>query len=88
MGWKIEFSPAAIDQLKKLDLSVRRRLFNYLEEHIQGCKNPRHFGGALSSNLSGLWRYRVGDYRILCEIQDEKVIVLVLTIGHRREIYK
>ena len=88
MDWKIEYSPDAIRQLNKLDQPIRRKLFRYLEEHIQGCKNPRHFGAALVANLSGFWRYRVGDYRIICEIQEEKVIVLVLTIGHRREIYK
>ena len=88
MDWKIEYSPDAIRQLNKLDQPIRRKLFRYLEEHIQGCKNPRHFGAALVANLSGLWRYRVGDYRIICEIQEEKVIVLVLTIGHRREIYR
>ena len=87
MDWKIEYSPDAIRQLNKLDQPIRRKLFRYLEEHIQGCKNPRHFGAALVANLSGFWRYRVGDYRIICEIQEEKVIVLVLTIGHRREIY-
>ena len=88
MDWKIEYSPDAIRQLNKLDQPIRRKLFRYLEEHIQGCKNPRHFGAALVANLSGFWRYRVGDYRIICEIQEEKVIVLVLIIGHRREIYK
>ena len=88
MDWKIEYSPDAIRQLNKLDQPIRRKLFRYLEEHIQGCKNPRHFGAALVANLSGFWRDRVGDYRIICEIQEEKVIVLVLTIGHRREIYK
>ena len=88
MVWTIEYSPDAIRQLNKLDQPVRRRIFRYLEEHIQKCKNPRHFGEALTANLSRLWRYRVGDFRIICEIQDEKVIVLVLTIGHRREVYK
>ena len=55
---------------------------------IEFTKNPRHFGEALVANLSGLWRYRVGDYRIICRIQDDVVVVLVLSIGHRREIYK
>ena len=55
---------------------------------ILDIEKNSHFGEALTANLSGLWRYRVGDFRIICEIQDEKVIVLILTIGHRREIYK
>lgn len=88
MGWTIEYSPAAIRQLNNLDKPIRRRIFEYLDERIQCCKNPRHFGDALTANHSGLWRYRAGDYRIICEIQDDKVLVLILAIGHRRDIYK
>ena len=88
MGWTTEYSPEAICQLNNIDKSVRRRIFSYMDDRIQGCKNPRHFGEPLVANLGGLWRYRVGDYRILCEIQDEKIVVLVLAIGHRGKIYK
>lgn len=88
MGWKIEYSPESVRQLNNLDKPIRRRIFDYLDDRIQNCKNPRHFGEPLAANLSGLWRYRVGDYRILCRIQDDTVVVLVLTIGHRREVYK
>ena len=88
MGWTIEYSPEAIRQLNNLDKTIRQRVFMYLDNHIQGCKNPRYFGEPLVTNLAGLWRYRVGDYRIICRIQDEIVVVLVLTVGHRREIYK
>ena len=59
-----------------------------LNDRIEGCKNPRHFGEPLKGNHAGFWRYRIGDYRILCDIRDENVIVLVLTIGHRRHVYK
>jgi mRNA interferase RelE/StbE len=75
-------------QLHSLDRPIQKKIADYLADRIEGCKNPRHFGEALSANRVGLWRYRLGDYRIICEIQDDKVIVLVLTIGHRREIYK
>lgn len=88
MGWTIEYSPDAIRQLNNLDKPTRLRVFNYLDGRIHACKNPRHFGEPLVANLAGLWRYRVGDYRIICEIQAEKVIVLVLAIGYRSEIYK
>ena len=88
MAWKIELSSMARKQLHALDRPVQKKIVDYLAERIEGCKSPRHFGEALSANRAGLWRYRVGDYRIICEIQDDKVIVLVLTIGHRREVYK
>ena len=88
MVWKIELSSMARKQLHALDRPVQKKIVDYLAERIEGCKSPRHFGEALSANRAGLWRYRVGDYRIICEIQDDKVIVLVLTIGHRREVYK
>ena len=60
-----------------MDRHAQKRILDYLTERIEDCKNPRHFGEALVANLSGLWRYRVGDYRILCEIQDDVVVVLV-----------
>ena len=88
MAWKIEFSAVARKQLHTLDRPVQKKIVDYLKDRIEGCKSPRHFGEPLSANRAGLWRYRVGDYRIICEIQDDKVIVLVLTIGHRREVYK
>ena len=87
LDWKIEYSPESVRQLNNLDKPIRRRIFEYLDDRIKGGKNPRHFGEALAANLSGLWRYRVGDYRIICRIEDERVIVLVLAIGHRREVY-
>ena len=88
MAWRIEFSAVARKQLHALDRPVKKKIVDYLNDRIEGCKSPRHFGEALSANRALLWRYRVGDYRIICEIQDDKVIVLVLTIGHRREVYK
>ena len=88
MAWKIEFSAVARKQLHALDRPVQKKIVDYLKDRIEDCKSPRHFGEALSANRAVLWRYRVGDYRIICEIQDDKVIVLVLTIGHRREVYK
>ncbi|MGE4578158.1 MAG: type II toxin-antitoxin system RelE/ParE family toxin [Desulfuromonadales bacterium] len=87
MGWSIEIDAFAEKQLRKLDQSIQKRLLGWLADRIEGCKNPRHFGEPLRGDLSGLWRYRVGDFRIICEIQDEKLVVLALAIGHRREIY-
>ena len=87
MAWTVEIDAFAQKQLRKLDRSVQRRLLDWLDERIEGCKNPRHFGEPLRGDLNGLWRYRVGDYRIICEIQEQKLIVLALAIGHRRDIY-
>lgn len=88
MAWTVEIGSFAEKQIKKLDKTTRARLLNYLYERIEGCKNPRHFGEALKGDKAGLWRYRVGDYRIICEIYDTKLVVLAITVGHRREIYR
>lgn len=88
MAWIIRISNIAERQLRKLDRQVQERILDWLEERIEGCKDPRHFGEPLKGDRAGFWRYRIGDYRIICDIQDRKVVVLVLTIGHRKEIYK
>jgi mRNA interferase RelE/StbE len=88
LSWRVEISDIAERQLKKLDRPVQKRILQYLSDRIEGCKNPRHFGEPLKGGFSGFWRYRIGDYRVICEILDEGVIVLVLTIGHRREVYR
>jgi mRNA interferase RelE/StbE len=86
-NWTIQISDLAKKQLKKLDKTIRLRILDYLIDRIEGCKNPRHFGETLKGNKAGFWRYRVGDYRIICEIQDDTLIVLALSIGHRKEVY-
>jgi len=87
LAWKIEISETAKKQLKKLAPKARTDIASYLRQRIAIDENPRRFGAALQSNLKGLWKYRVGDYRLLCDIQDERILVLVLEIGHRRKIY-
>ena len=76
-----------IKNKKKLDKHTSSLIIGWLEKNIEGCENPRIHGKGLVENKSGQWKYRIGDYRVICEIQDEKIIVLVLEIGHRREIY-
>ena len=88
MAWTVEISDIAERQLRKLDRPVQERILGWLNDRIEGCKNPRHFGEPLRGERAGFWRYRIGDYRVLCDIQDKKVIVLVLTIGLRRQVYK
>jgi mRNA interferase RelE/StbE len=87
LKYKVVFSDRAKKELKKLDKYVASLIIGWLEKNIQNCENPRAHGKGLVENKSGQWRYRVGDYRILCEIKDDEIIVLVLEIGHRREIY-
>ena len=87
MAWTVEVSDVAERQLRKLDRPVQKRLLDWLDDRIEGGKNPRHFGEPLKGDLAGLWRYRVGDYRIICEIRDERLVVLALAVGHRREVY-
>ena len=86
--WHLEFSKRADKQLSKMDPGVRRIIVAWLLKNIDGCVDPRAHGKGLTANRSGKWRYRVGDYRILCEIRDEELVVLAIEIGHRRDIYK
>ena len=88
MGWTVEISAFAQKQLGKLDKPVARRILGWLDDRIEGCKDPRHFGEPLKGELGGLWRYRIGDFRVICEIQDGRLVVLALSMGHRREIYR
>ena len=88
MAWKVEVSDYAEKQLRKLDRPIQKRLLDWLEDRIEGCKNPRHFGEPLRGEQAGLWRYRIGDYRVICEIQDQQLVVLALAVGHRGEIYQ
>jgi mRNA interferase RelE/StbE len=88
MAWKIEFDPAARRELERLDKPVIRRILKFLHERVGNLDDPRKIGERLQGTLSEFWKYRVGDYRILCSVEQERLVVLVLRIGHRREIYK
>ena len=85
MAWRVEVSDYAEKQLRKLDKPIQKRLLDWFEDRLEGCKNPRHFGEPLRGEMAGLWRYRIGDYRVICEIQDQQLVVLALAVGHRRE---
>ncbi len=87
--WRIEFQRNAVKQLGKLTKSDANRIVSFLTDRVAQDDNPRRTGAALQgSELGNFWRYRVGDYRIICDIQDHKLVVLVVEIGHRREIYR
>jgi mRNA interferase RelE/StbE len=89
MTWQIEFDPAAEKELKKLDKQVALRIIKFLKERVLTTENPRSLGEALrGSKLGELWKYRVGDFRIVCEIIDSKLIILIIKIGDRKDVYK
>jgi mRNA interferase RelE/StbE len=89
LAWSIKFSDTALKQLKKLDRPVARRITEFLRERTEGCDNPRLIGAALSGNeLGEYWKYRIGDWRVICEIKDGEFMVVVLALGNRREVYQ
>ena len=89
MAWKIELSTTAARELHKLDPPQAKRILKFLNERVAPLENPRSIGQALrGSELGEFWKYRVGDYRVVCKIEDDRVLILVLRIGHRREVYR
>lgn len=87
MAWTIEVSEKAVRSLRKMDKQTARRIRDELSE-IAKLEDPRSRGKVLTGNLAGVWRYRVGDYRILCDIEDGRLVILVVDVAHRREVYK
>ena len=89
MAWRIELAGRVAKEIDKLDGPVRRRLLRFLTDRLATLEDPRGLGEALKGPKYGeLWKYRVGDYRLICKIEDDRLVVLVLRVGHRREIYR
>ena len=88
MAWRIEFVPAAAKELKKLGTSEAARIIATLETRIAELDDPRTLGSALTGDLGGLWRWRIGDYRVVARIEDERITILVVRVAHRREVYR
>ena len=88
MRYSVELTDKARKLLEKMDSQVSRRIRKWINTNLEGCENPRLYGKALHGNLAGNWSYRVGDYRIIADIQDDKIIILITDLGHRREIYR
>jgi mRNA interferase RelE/StbE len=89
LAFDVEFDPAALKELKKLDRPIQQRLVGFLRQRVARLDNPREIGEALSgATLGNYWKYRVGDWRIVCDIQDKRIVVRVLRIGNRREVYR
>jgi mRNA interferase RelE/StbE len=88
LAWTIEYDPGALKDLKKLDRQIQREILDYMDERVARAKDPRDFGKPLRASRFGLWRYRVGDYRIICELQERRLVVLVVGVGHRSTVYE
>lgn len=88
MSYSIETTAMFNKEFKKLDKYTQRMIKGWIEKNLVGEENPRRHGKGLTANRSGQWRYRIGDYRLLCHIDDGKLIILALSVGHRREIYE
>jgi len=88
LAWRIEYDPRAIDDLNRLSRDIRREIVRYLETRIAAADRPRLHGKPLRHELAGLWRYSVRDYRNVCQIRDDTLLVLVVAVGHRRDVYR
>ena len=88
MTYRVETTSQFDREFSKLDRYTQKMINAWITKHLIGCTDPRATGKALSSNRKGQWRYRIGDYRLICVIEDERLVILALNIGHRREIYE
>ena len=87
MSYRIETTPRFDKEFKKLDKYTQRMIKAWIDKNLDGCADPRQHGKGLTANRSGQWRYRIGDYRLICQIEDSKLVILALNIGHRSEVY-
>ena len=88
MSYHVKTTPRFDKEFKKLDKYTQQMIKSWIGKNLQNCENPRAHGKGLTANKSGQWRYRIGDYRLLCLIQDQELIILALTVGHRRDLYR
>ena len=88
MAWEIEFLPQAAKELRKLDRTAAARIIQTLEQRIATLDDPRTLGSALVGEHAGYWRWRIGDYRVIARIEDERIVILVIRVAHRREVYR
>ena len=88
MVWTIEITRTAETQIKKLDSPSQKSIVRFLRERLKSAQNPRQWGKPLHGDKRGLWRYRVGDYRLICDIHDEFITVVVLEVAHRKDVHR
>ena len=87
MTYHVEFSKSALKELKKMDRGTAAMILGWVRKNLEGCENPRQHGKGLTANRSGQWRYRIGDFRLIAEIQEDRIVILILHIGHRSDVY-
>jgi mRNA interferase RelE/StbE len=88
LTWTVEFDDAAAKELRKLNKQTQQEILRYFRERIATDEDPRRSGKPLSRDLVGLWRYRIRNYRIICNIEDDKLLVLIVHVGHRKDVYE
>ena len=88
MSYRLETTAGFDREFKKLDRYTQRMIKAWIEKHLISCEDPRAHGKGLTADRKGQWRYRIGDYRMICQIEDDRLVILALTIGHRKEIYR
>ena len=88
MAWTLAIKKSAAKQLEKLDKPSQKRIIQFLREKIEGTSNPRKLGKALKGHADDLWRYRIGDYRLICSLDDHTLTILAVAVGHRKNIYE
>ena len=88
MIYRVEFTQKALKELEKIDRHTAALILGWIRKNLEGCENPRLHGKGLTANRSGEWRYRVGDYRLLAKIDDNKITILIVSVGHRRNVYE
>ena len=88
MSYTVKTTPRFDKEFKKLDKYTMRMIKAWIDKNLVGCEDPRAHGNGLTSNRSGEWRYRIGDYRLICQIEEAELVILALSVGHRRDVYK
>ncbi len=88
MTFHVRTTPRFDKEFKKLDFYTQKMIKSWIIKHLENCENPRMYGKALVGDKKGIWRYRIGEYRLLCVIEEENLVILALHVGHRREIYQ
>ncbi len=85
--FKVEWSVKAQKQIRKLNKTISEMLLRWVHKNLDNCTDPRQHGKALTANHAGQWRYRIGDYRLIAEIHENEIVILILSVGHRKEVY-
>lgn len=88
MSYSVETTSRFDKEFKKLDKYTQRMIKAWIEKNLENCADPRQHGKGLTANRSGQWRYRIGDYRLICHIEDDRLVILALSVGHRKDVYK